>query len=347
MKFNLRIILYFGFAGVLASAFMSTLRFVQNNFEGDIINVCGNFFLNAIQGYVLVVLVASVVLLVLSWINKVFPWNKNAYVRFAANLLITPMVAVVVMTPLSIITFYVGMDYDHATLKDHLITNLVMAIVMDMIMVGIYEGYYFFNLWKNSLVRNEQLEKENMTARYEALKNQINPHFLFNSLNTASALIHEDPNRAEEFIDEFSKIYRFLLEHQDKNLHLLEDELTFVRSFLSLQEIRFGESLQSTISVEEEKLKYLIPTLSLQLLVENAIKHNQVTAEQPLSITIKDEKDMIVVRNSLQLRSESLKSTGIGLNNLNARYEMLASLKPVFIKTEKEYVAKLPLIKEE
>lgn len=323
------------------------MRFVQNDFEGDIINVCGNFFLNAIQGYVLVVLVASVVLLVLSWINKVFPWNKNAYVRFAADLLITPIVAVVIMIPLSIITFYVGMDYDHATLRDHIITNLVMAIVMDMIMVGIYEGYYFFNLWKNSLVRNEQLEKENMTARYEALKNQINPHFLFNSLNTASALIHEDPNRAEEFIDEFSKIYRFLLEHQDKNLHLLEDELTFVRSFLSMQEIRFGKSLQTSIEVDASKMKYLIPTLSLQLLVENAIKHNQVTEEKPLHIAISEEGDMIVVKNSLQLRSESLKSTGIGLNNLNARYEMLANLKPVFLKTENEYVAKLPLIKEE
>lgn len=326
---------------------MSTLRFVQNDFKGDIINVCGNFFLNAIQGYVLVVLVASVVLLVLSWINKVFPWNKNAYVRFAADLLITPFVAVVIMIPLSIITFYVGMDYDHATLRDHIITNLVMAIVMDMIMVGIYEGYYFFNLWKNSLVRNEQLEKENMTARYEALKNQINPHFLFNSLNTASALIHEDPNRAEEFIDEFSKIYRFLLEHQDKNLHLLEDELTFVRSFLSMQEIRFGKSLQTSIEVDASKMKYLIPTLSLQLLVENAIKHNQVTEEKPLHIAISEEGDMIIVKNSLQLRSESLKSTGIGLNNLNARYEMLANLKPVFLKTENEYVAKLPLIKEE
>lgn len=346
MKFNFKIILYFGFAGVLASAFMSTLRFAQNNFQGDFINVCGNFFLNAIQGYILVVLVSSVVLLVLSWINKVFPWSKNAYVRFSADLLITPLVAVIIMFPLSIFTFYVGMDYDHPTLRDHLISNLVMAIVMDMIMVGIYEGYYFFSLWKNSLIKNEQLEKENMTARYEALKNQINPHFLFNSLNTVSALIHEDPNKAEDFIDEFSKIYRFLLEHQSKNLHLLRDELTFVRSFLSLQHIRFNNSLKSTIVVKEDKLDFLIPTLSLQLLVENAIKHNQVTEERPLSISITEENGAIIVRNTLQLRTESLNCTGIGLNNLNARYEMLANLKPVFFKTENEYVAKLPLIKQ-
>ncbi|MEP1782433.1 histidine kinase [Reichenbachiella sp.] len=346
MKFNFRIILYFGFAGVLASVFMTVVRFADNNFQGDIINICGNFFLNAIQGYVLVVLVASVVLYVLALINKAFPWNKNAYVRFAANSLITPIGTMITMLPLSVLTYSIGIDYDHDSLQDHLIGNSFIALVMDFILVGIYEGYYFFSLWRMSLVKNEQLEKENMTARYEALKNQINPHFLFNSLNTVSALIHEDPEKAEEFIDEFSRIYRFLLEHQEKNLHLLKDELTFVRSFLSLQQIRFGESLTYSIDVAESRLRNMIPTLSLQLLVENAIKHNQVTKENPLSIHICSENGFVVVRNTLQLRKESLKSTGIGLNNLNARYEMLAELKPVFLQTEREYIAKLPLIRE-
>ncbi|MEP2026025.1 histidine kinase, partial [Reichenbachiella sp.] len=252
-----------------------------------------------------------------------------------------------VMLPLAFLTYEIGFDYAHPDLKKHVTNELVTALVVDLILVGIYEGYYFFTLWKNSLIRNEQLEKENLAARYETLKNQINPHFLFNSLNTVSALIHEDPNKAEDFIDEFSKMYRFLLEHQDKNLHLLRDELTFVKSYMDLQQIRFGRSLITSIAIDDKKLDYLIPTLSLQLLVENAIKHNKVTVEKPLSISIKEENGMIVVKNTLQLRAESLKSTGIGLNNLNARYEMLASLKPVFLKSDKEYIAKLPLIQEE
>ncbi|SMD35869.1 Histidine kinase [Reichenbachiella faecimaris] len=346
MKFSWKLILYFGFAGVVASVFMTVLRFARKNFEGDIINVCGNFFLNAIQGYVLVVIVASIVLYVLGWIDRFLPWNRKAFLRFIADLVITPAIAMVIMLPLSTITFYIGMDYDHGSLKEHIIANMSITLVMDIIMVGIYEGYYFFTLWKKSLIKNEQLEKENMTARYEALKNQVNPHFLFNSLNTVSALIHEDPNKAEEFIDEFCKIYRFLLEHQDKNLHLLRDELTFVKSFLALQQVRFGQSLVSSVELDEDKLDDLIPTLSLQLLVENAIKHNQVTEEKPLSISITEENGMVVVKNTLQVRAEKLKSTGIGLNNLNARYEMLANLKPVFFKTESEYVAKLPLIQK-
>lgn len=346
MKFNFRIILYFGFAGVLASVFMTVVRFANNNFQGDILNICGNFFLNAVQGYVLVVLASTVVLSVLAWINRVFPWNKNAYIRFMADFLITPIVAMVTMLPLSVLTYSIGIDYDHNSLQEHLIENSFIALVMDIIMVGIYEGYYFFNLWKQSLIKNEQLEKENMTARYEALKNQINPHFLFNSLNTVSALIHEDPEKAEEFIDEFSRIYRFLLEHQDKNFQMLKDELTFVRSFLSLQQIRFGESLTYSIDVPEAQLKHMIPTLSLQLLVENAIKHNKVTKAHPLAVHICSEGEYVVVKNTLQRRKESLTSTGIGLNNLNARYEMLADTKPMFLQINQEYVAKLPLIKE-
>lgn len=346
MKLRWKLILYFGFAGVLASVVLTLLRMIESDFAFDFFTICGNFFFNALSAYLLTVLVSVVVMYSLLKINAFFPWNKNAFIRFCADVIITPIIAMLTMLPLAFLTYEIGLDYVYPDLKKHIASELMTALVVDLILVGIYEGYYFFTLWKKSLVRNEQLEKENMTARYEALKNQINPHFLFNSLNTASALIHEDPVRAEEFIDEFSKIYRFLLEHQDKNLHLLEDELAFVRSFLSLQEIRFGKSLQSSIDVDKEKLKYLIPTLSLQLLVENAIKHNQVSMEKPLKISINNDEDIIIVKNSLQLRSESLKSTGIGLNNLNARYEMLANLKPVFIKTEKEYVAKLPLIKE-
>lgn len=346
MKFNFKIILYVGFSGILPTAFFTTLKLIKNEFEGSFINICGNFFFNVLLSYVLTVLVASAVLYTLAKIDQYFPWQRNSYIRFAADFLITPMVAMMAMVPLAYLTYVTGLDFEHNNLRDHMVNQVLTALVMDLMLVGAYEGYYFFNLWKASLIKNEQLKKENMTARYEALKNQINPHFLFNSLNTASALVHENPNKAEDFIDEFSKIYRFLLENQDKNLHSLEDELTFVKSFLSLQQIRFGDSLSYTIEVDDVQLKHMIPVLSLQLLVENAIKHNHITKEHPLEVHIGMDGDLVVVRNTLQLRLKSLSSTGIGLNNLNARYEMLANLKPVFMKTEEEYVAKLPLIKE-
>lgn len=346
MKFSWRVILYFGFAGVGASVFLTMLRVIESDFSQGFADICGNFFLNALSAYILTVLVSVVVLHSLIKINEVFPWRQKPVIRFVADLIITPLVAMLTMLPLAFLTYELRLDYALPDLKKHVTSELVTAVVVDLILVGIYEGYYFFTLWKESLIRTEQLEKENITARYEALKNQVNPHFLFNSLNTVSALIHEDAHKAEEFIDEFSNIYRFLLEHQDKNFHLLKDEVAFVQSYLSLQQIRFGKSLNYSISLGEETLGHIIPTLSLQLLVENAIKHNEVSEERPLSITITEEEGMILVRNTLQLRATSLKSTGVGLNNLTARYQLLGNQKPIFLKTEQEYLVKLPLIKE-
>lgn len=346
MKFRWRLILYFGFAGVLASVVLTLIRMIESDFAYDFFTICGNFFLNALSAYIITVIVAVVVMHTLIQINHFFPWRKNAVIRFTADVVITPLVAMLTMLPLAFLSYEVGLDYVYPDLRKHITSELTTALVVDLILVGIYEGYFFFTLWKKSLIRNEQLEKENMTAKYEALKNQINPHFLFNSLNTVSALIHEDPIKAEEFIDEFSKIYRFLLEHQDKNFHQLKCELEFVKSFLMLQQIRFGKNLTYSIDLDEGKLNQMIPTLSLQLLVENAIKHNEVSEERPLAIVISEEQGMVVVKNSLQPRAESLNSTGVGINNLTARYEMLANRRPVFLKTDKEYVAKLPLIQE-
>ncbi|MEO9965115.1 MAG: histidine kinase [Reichenbachiella sp.] len=346
MKFSLKIILYIGISGILPTVFFTILKLINHEFEGSFLYICGNFFFNAGLSYLMTVLVAIPVMYTLIKIDQHFPWHRNAIIRFALDFFITPLVAMIAITPLAYLTFVSGLDFKNNYLREHMINQVLTALIMDLILVGAYEGYYFFNLWKASLIKNEQLEKENITSRYEALKNQINPHFLFNSLNTVSSLIHEDPHKAEEFIDEFSKIYRFLLENQDKNLHSLEDELKFVKSYLSLQQIRFGDSLSSSIDVEADKLPFMIPMLSLQLLVENAIKHNQITKEHPLEVAIDIEDDFLVVKNTLRLRAKSLDSTGIGINNLNARYEMLANLAPVFIKTDKEYVAKLPLIKE-
>lgn len=344
MKFNYRIVLYFGWAGVAASIFFTFLKLLKNDFEGEFLSICGNFFLNALLGYAYTVIVSYAILLTLRKINRVLPWQKNALARFSANLLITPIVAMVAIFPLAIVSYSLGFNFGHPTLKAHLINQEVTALVLDLILVGVYESYFLLQLWKKSLIKNEQLEKENIVARYEALKNQVNPHFLFNSLNTVSSLIHQDPEKAEEFIDEFSKIYRFLLEHQKQEVHSLKCELEFVNSYLSLQKIRFEDQFKCHISISESKLERMIPTLSIQLLVENAIKHNLITVKDPLTIEILEEDDCITVKNNLQLRKESLDSTGIGLNNLNARYAILTHKAPIYDHSDSHFTAKIPLL---
>ncbi|MEM9917619.1 MAG: histidine kinase [Bacteroidota bacterium] len=196
------------------------------------------------------------------------------------------------------------------------------------------------------MLKSAQQEKENILAQYEILRNQINPHFLFNSMNILSSLISTNPKQAITFTQKFSKIYRSLLELRDQQIISLEQELNFIRSYIFLQKMRFDENLRVDIQVAEEKMAYCLPPFSLQLLVENAIKHNVVSLDNPLNITIHCEGHYAVVTNNLQPRGNAPSSTKVGLSNLQARYRLITPEPVVFEQTNKEYIAKIPLIEE-
>ncbi|MCK5102463.1 MAG: histidine kinase, partial [Cyclobacteriaceae bacterium] len=207
--------------------------------------------------------------------------------------------------------------------------------------------FFFYSAWAEALKNMQKLKEEKLVFQYETLKSQVNPHFLFNSLNTLSSLIYTDTGKAEIFIDEFASIYRYVLENRDRFVVSLKEEVEFIKSFVYLLKIRFGEGLQFNIKIDSEKLKLNLPTLSLQLLVENAIKHNVVTKDKPLEVFISNENDYIFVKNNLQSREENIESTGIGLENLKQRYKLLSNLQPEFIIENDHYIAKLPLIQAE
>ena len=278
-------------------------------------------------------------------LDKFFPWDKGIWKRIISEFFYTNFVAIFAITIIYHLTYLVGLS--QLPYREHMIIGIVISIVLNLFLTTFYEGIRLFGKWKVSLVESERLEKENITSRFEALKNQINPHFLFNSLNTLSSLIYTDTGKAEIFIDEFASIYRYVLENSDRFVVSLKEEVEFIKSFVYLLQIRFGEGLQFNIKIESEKLKYNLPTLSLQLLVENAIKHNVVTKDKPLKISITIENDYIFVKNNLQSREENIVSTGIGLENLKQRYELLSNLNPEFIIENDHYIAKLPLIQAE
>lgn len=201
---------------------------------------------------------------------------------------------------------------------------------------------------KNALLlKAERQEKENILSQYETLKNQVNPHFLFNSLNALAQLVHDDPHLAEEFIKKLTKVYRYVLDFRDMILVSLEEELHFLENYFFLQKIRFGENLDLNRQIPDEVLHRQIPPLTLQIILENAIKHNIISRAQPLHITLAFEADTLVVRNNLQLRNESVISTGIGIQNITKRYELMAHRKPAFGVKEGYYEARVPLLKEE
>lgn len=201
---------------------------------------------------------------------------------------------------------------------------------------------FFYSQWSDALKREEKLAQEKLLFQYETLKSQVNPHFLFNSLNTLSSLVHSNPSLSEEFIRKLSNIYRYILENQEKDLVPLNDELQFVREYFSLQKIRDEEKIELNVELAETE-NLLIPPVSLQLLIENALKHNAATRKNPLVVTIHNEGlDKLVVRNSLQPKSQLSNSSKTGLKNLNERCRLILKREIEIIQTETEFVVKIP-----
>lgn len=193
-----------------------------------------------------------------------------------------------------------------------------------------------------------KVQKENLQSQFEVLKQQVNPHFLFNSLNVLSSLIKVDPDLAELFTERLSKVYRYVLENKEKDLVSLITELEFLNAYLFLLEIRFMKKLFIEIRVDKLYHDYQILPIAIQLIIENAIKHNTFSKAQPLKIEVfVDDQQQLNIVNNLNLRETKLVSTGVGLQNITRRYALVTELKPEFIKTTGHFTARLPLLKPE
>lgn len=216
----------------------------------------------------------------------------------------------------------------------------------------IIDGEVVGRVWSNRditsriLAEREEREKGVAQAQFESLKNQINPHFLFNSLNVLASLVHVDTDLSEKFIDQLARSYRYLLEQKDKDLVPLKTEIDFVHSFTFLLKIRFEEKLRVNVQLDKETMDYYVAPLTLQLLIENAVKHNMISAEIPLVIDIYNEgADFLVVSNNLQLRDKLLPSTGVGQNNIKSRYKLFTNTEVVFETSNGKYTVRIPFIK--
>lgn len=198
-------------------------------------------------------------------------------------------------------------------------------------------------LWQTSLRREQKLREENLIFQNQTLRNQVNPHFLFNSLNTLSGLIPEHPDSAERFILKLSSIYRYILENSSRDTVPLKAELDFISDYYFLHAIRDDGKIILTADVQEAE-KFQILPVSLQILVENAIKHNIATRENPLVISIVISGQMMIVRNNLQKMNVKVKSTGIGLNNLKERVRLSTGRNLIVEETDSEFIVKIPLI---
>jgi two-component system LytT family sensor kinase len=226
-------------------------------------------------------------------------------------------------------------------------TNIGLTIVISISIFYLILNRKSHFRMRSMEIQAEQLMKENAVAQFEALKNQVSPHFLFNSLSILSSLVHVDANLSEKFIDQLAKAYRYILEQKDNDTVSLKTELDFLESYAFLLKIRFENKFDvKTLVTDQEAEKYRIAPLTLQLLIENCVKHNRMSQKEPLIVTILIKDDYLVVVNPVRPRSEleRVTSTGIGLSNIRNRYQLLTK-SPVQIGQDEElFTVKIPLL---
>jgi LytS/YehU family sensor histidine kinase len=276
-----------------------------------------------------------------NWVSKFLSWTENPGKRFLYGLLSTftyTIGSVYILTT----TFKWLTNINVEFAKDMLYTTIPITFLISTFM----HSKEFLENWRKAALDAETLKKESAVARYESLKSQVNPHFLFNSLNALTNLVYEDQDKAAKFIKQLSEVYRYVLDSREKETVSIQEELRFVKSYLYLQEIRFGSNLKVKLDLDNA-LGNVAP-LALQLLLENAIKHNVVSHENPLVVEMKVKNGFIWVENKLQRKSVlGENSPGMGLNNIRSRYAFLSNKEVIVNESEGKFSVGLPVIQIE
>ncbi len=227
------------------------------------------------------------------------------------------------------------------------IQGFIASYFVTFFFLSIYEGIFLYQQNQRNLLKQETLKQEHIKSELQGLRNQVNPHFLFNSMNTLMNIIHEDKDLATSFLKKLSDVYRYILEKREHHLITLKEELKFIESYVFLQKERFKNNLNVHIEISDYHLeKYLLP-LSLQILFENAIKHNVISSKYPLTIEVYvDANHNLVVKNNLRPKNQQMPSTGVGLQNIKSRFAYFSD-KPVDVISEGQaFIVRIPLIDE-
>lgn len=328
---QLAIITYNHYSGYVVMGSIS--EFLQHMFFGSLLSIIAGF------------LIAYPDLFIIRYLNKVVPWNKNIIKRILIQFSLTIAFAGVVAVLITLLSNFLS-DYSD-NLLHVIVSNILIFSVVNLIIMSVMEAWILFIDNHKTRQIADHLEAELSQIKYEVLKSQINPHFMFNSLNVLSGLINTDLKKAQQFIDEFSHIYRYVLESIEQPVATLEKELDFAQSYLFLQQIRYGKNLTYSVCIPSDKLGMLLPPLTMQVVLENTTKHNIVNDKKPLHIDIEIDTNNLVIKNAIQPKVSKSRSNGLGLKNLQKRYAMISSQEPVFMVEAHYFVAKLPLIKTE
>ena len=286
-------------------------------------------------------------------------WEGNTYIdrqlEKRYSWLVHPKQRILVQFVMSLlfsaIILFVMMNFIHFTkfgdlrLFNRSIRQMfVPAIIITFLGLVIYISVQFFKAWQQSLVEVEKYKAASATAQLENLKNQLNPHFLFNNLSVLSSLVYQNQDKAVEFINELSKVYRYVLENKNAELVRLQEELDFLEHYIFLLKIRFGSSISFDMNIDGNTSNLFLPPMCLQMLVENTIQHNEASQANPLRVSIYTENNRLIVTNPIQERSDKADSSQTGLKNMKVRYQFFTDEKLEVVRQEKHFKVILPLI---
>ncbi|SDD98409.1 sensor histidine kinase [Niabella drilacis] len=278
------------------------------------------------------------------WIEKKYPSLTQTRQRIMSKALVT----LFVMTPsvyLIFLLYHVFHILNYQLESQHLWQGALVGLCVNLVFEPLYETDYIFRKYKESASGKEMLHQRSLKQEFDTLKNQVNPHFLFNCFNTLSSLISLEKERAIRFLDELSKVYRYLLKNNRETLSTLADELQFIESYFQLLQTRYESAIELHISIDKQYFSYYLPSLTLQLTVENAVKHNAISRNSPLVIEVFTAgENKLVVNNNLQRKTTLVPTNGVGLQNIKAKYQLLQQPGFQVMEGPKNFTVVLPLL---
>lgn len=276
-------------------------------------------------------------------IERKMPWLKTPLKR----LIITVTTKIILLISIVLVVHYIyyililGKDFMELYNQTYIAFKYVVATLV--VALVIESCIRFFKNWRQAAINEEVLKREKLAIEYEALRNQVNPHFMYNSLTSLATLVHKDPDKAVKFISEFANVYRNVLDTSDKELVDLKSELNFMNSIIYLYSIRYEEGLKISNKIPATSDFYIIP-MALQLLLENAVKHNIVSKNDPLTIEMWVENDYVCMKNNIQLKISTVPSGNVGLKNIQSRYKYFTDKKVIIENMNSYFTVKLPLL---
>lgn len=285
-----------------------------------------------------------------AWLNAHSDWRQEPLRRFLLTIGLSLFLSLMVIV---VVNGAFRLFYHHRPLRDMLEprvwSQFILPLIVTVVISLFIHSRSFLMGWRDAAVRTEQAEKEAAVARLDSLRRQVDPHFLFNSLNALTSLVEEDPTRAVRFIRQLATVYRYVLDSQEQEVVSLAEEVRFAEAYLYLQRTRLGAGLdvQFHLPPAADLTHFLVPPLALQLLLENALKHNATSQRHPLQVGVELDlaQRQLRVRNTLQPRTVAPEeSTGLGLKNLQARYDFLSRTPVQIERTATEFVVTLPVL---